>query len=198
MSAAIPTRKGSRAEMLIAAYPSVADRDDGEQAISAMTGIPLAEVDALLADPEVVEKAEAARIKAEIEGKTLAPLVNRTAYKLLKIIHDGATGMDAHEAAELLRPVSRVMSDLERTRIAEREKDASAGLPVFNFVFNNGGVQATHVVCEVSAGEPVIDATAASVIQPAPVRTLRIPMEPIADDELRVIEVVPHDGEGCA
>lgn len=72
---------------------------------------------------------------------------------------------------------------------ADKKVDAGAGLPIFNFVFNNGGVQANAVLEKV---QEVIDNAVQAQAQPAlpnepsPViveevkpRPMTIPMEPI-------------------
>ena len=144
-------------DKLIAAYPSVADRPDGEQALAALLGVSVQEVEAVFALPGTLELAEAARVKAEVEGSALEPLAHYTALRLVQRIAAQADTVDAFEAAELIRPIIRVLENADRVRLAERNKDPNAGLAVFNITFEGASMQATmvkeaqHVVIEMPA-----------------------------------------------
>ncbi len=130
---------------LIANYWKAADLPNGEAALAAICGTTPEAIEITLLQPGMLARAEAAHIKAEVEGKTMHPLAQRIALKLLKRIDAQADGVDAFEAVELMKPINRILENADRVRLAEKEKDANAGLPVFNFVFNNGGIQATRV-----------------------------------------------------
>lgn len=89
----------------------------------------------------------------------------------------------------------RFLEHVTKTLGAEADKkvDAGAGLPIFNFVFNNGGVQANAVMEKV---QEVIDNAAAQAQpalpnEPSPViveevkpRTMTIPMKPVTSADI--------------
>lgn len=100
------------------------------------------------------------------------------------------------DAKDMLRFLEHVTKTLGAE--ADKKADAGAGLPIFNFVFNNGGVQANAVLEKV---QEVIDNVAATQAQPAlpndptPVlevedvkpRTMTVPMKPLTLDEIDAV-----------
>lgn len=66
------------------------------------------------------------------------------------------------DAKDMLRFLEHVTKTLGAE--ADKKADAGAGLPIFNFVFNNGGVQANAVLEKV---QEVIDNVAVAQAQPA-------------------------------
>lgn len=79
--------------------------------------------------------AEATR--AQLAGKTNVPKAYRIVSKLLDIIESGTVGIDAFEAADLLKQPLRILEAHDRVRLAERDKTEI--LPVFNFIFHSSG-----------------------------------------------------------
>lgn len=67
---------------------------------------------------------------------------------------------------------------------ADKKADAGAGLPVFNFVFNNGGVQASAVIEKVqevieNAAQGALPNEPTAVIEPAKPKQMTIEMKPV-------------------
>lgn len=94
------------------------------------------------------------------------------------------------DAKDMLRFLEHVTKTLGAE--ADKKVDAGAGLPIFNFVFNNGGVQASAVLEKV---QEVIDNAAqaqpALTNEPSPViveevkpRTMTIPMKPVTSADI--------------
>lgn len=100
------------------------------------------------------------------------------------------------DAKDMLRFLEHVTKTLGAE--ADKKADAGAGLPIFNFVFNNGGVQANAVLEKV---QEVIDNVVTTQAQPAlpndptPVlevedvkpRTMTVPMKPLTLDEIDAV-----------
>lgn len=100
------------------------------------------------------------------------------------------------DAKDMLRFLEHVTKTLGAE--ADKKVDAGAGLPIFNFVFNNGGVQANAVLEKV---QEVIDNVVTAQAQPAlpndptPVlevedvkpRTMTVPMKPLTLDEIDAV-----------
>ena len=100
------------------------------------------------------------------------------------------------DAKDMLRFLEHVTKTLGAE--ADKKADAGAGLPIFNFVFNNGGVQANAVLEKV---QEVIDNVVTAQAQPAlpndptPVlevedvkpRTMTVPMKPLTLDEIDAV-----------
>jgi len=97
------------------------------------------------------------------------------------------------DAKDMLRFLEHVTKTLGAE--ADKKADAGAGLPIFNFVFNNGGVQANAVLEKV---QEVIDNVVTAQAQPAlpndptPVlevedvkpRTMTVPMTPVTSADI--------------
>ena len=97
------------------------------------------------------------------------------------------------DAKDMLRFLEHVTKTLGAE--ADKKADAGAGLPIFNFVFNNGGVQANAVLEKV---QEVIDNVVTTQAQPAlpndptPVlevedvkpRTMTVPMTPVTSADI--------------
>lgn len=89
------------------------------------------------------------------------------------------------DAKDMLRFLEHVTKTLGAE--ADKKVDAGAGLPIFNFVFNNGGVQASAVLEKVQEViDNAVQAPPALANEPSPViveevkpRTMTIPMKPI-------------------
>lgn len=88
----------------------------------------------------------------------------------------------------------RFLEHVTKTLGAEADKkvDAGAGLPIFNFVFNNGGVQANAVLEKVQEViDNAVQAQPALTNEPSPViveevkpRTMTIPMKPVTSADI--------------
>jgi hypothetical protein len=133
-------------EAILAAYPVVAYLPDAEQVLAAKCGVTLAKVEAVLNSHGMLDRLEAARLSAEANGDTVIPLAKRIALKLLNRIYAEADEVDAFGAADLMKPINRILENAERVRLAEREKDDNSTLPIFNFIFSSGRMLAERVV----------------------------------------------------
>lgn len=94
------------------------------------------------------------------------------------------------DAKDMLRFLEHVTKTLGAE--ADKKVDAGAGLPIFNFVFNNGGVQANAVLEKVQEViDNAVQAQPALTNEPSPViveevkpRTMTIPMKPVTSADI--------------
>lgn len=166
---AISTSDEADIEKTLTAYPAVIARGGDETDLAACSGVDLATVERLLDRPDVAARLEAARIKADHEGKTLVPLVRATALKLARRVYAEADTVDAAGAAELLRPMVRILENADRVRL--HDKGQYANLPVIHFTIGAGHAITTTVARQAPAAELVEDVTPKEVpsAEPAPV-----------------------------
>jgi len=164
----VPASDDTDIEKLRASYLLVAPRGGDEADLAACSGLALETVERLLDQPGVAAQLEAARIKAEHEGKTTVPLAQKIALKLLRRIDAEADSVDAAGAAELMRPINRILENHDRVRLAE--KNSYADLPTINFTIGPGHAITTSVARPAPAAELVEDVTpkAAPSAQPVP------------------------------
>jgi hypothetical protein len=160
----VPASDDTDIEKLRASYLLVAPRGGDEADLAACSGLALETVERLLDQPGVAAQLEAARIKAEHEGKATVPLAQKIALKLLRRIDAEADTVDAAGAAELMRPVNRILENHDRVRLAE--KDHYANLPVIHFTIGPAHAITTVVARAGTATELVQDVTPKA--QPAP------------------------------
>ena len=87
--------------------------------------------------PEKMQKAldeqldclERYRVKLTASGALRPDRANRALDKVVATIQDQLDkGVDGFEAAELSKPLIRILENYDRVRLAEREKDPHAGL----------------------------------------------------------------------
>ena len=135
---------GTDKKKMIAAYAVSSRLPNAVEVMAAAAGLSTEHVLSLLECPQFAADAEAARINAEASGKDIEIQARDAQRKLVSRISDQAEDVDAFEAAELLKPINRILENAERVRLAEREKDEWANLPTFQFNFING-IQATLV-----------------------------------------------------
>ncbi|MGJ7508644.1 hypothetical protein [Variovorax sp. GT1P44] len=167
MSARLPVASRSQAQLcddIERMYPEVAYLNDAEVVLAAKCGVSLAEVEAVLDLPEMAARLDAAEARAHADGLLVVPLARRVAVKLLQRIDAQADTVDAFEAAELMRPINRILENAERVRLAERTGDEN--LPVFNFIFGAAGsIHAELVSAPVEANaSDVLDVKALPVV----------------------------------
>lgn len=129
---------------MIAAYAVSSRMPNAVEIMAAAAGVAPEHVLARLECPQFAADAEAARINAEVSGKDIEIQARDAQRKLVSRISDQAEAVDAFEAAELLKPINRILENADRVRLAEREKDEYANLPTFQFNFING-IHATLV-----------------------------------------------------
>ncbi len=100
------------------------------------------------------------------------------------------------DAKDMLRFLEHVTKTLGAE--ADKKADAGAGLPIFNFVFNNGGVQANAVLEKVqevidnvvtTQAQPALpnDPTPALEVEDVKPRTMTVPMKPLTLDEIDAV-----------
>lgn len=98
------------------------------------------------------------------------------------------------DAKDMLRFLEHVTKTLGAE--ADKKADAGAGLPIFNFVFNNGGVQANavlekvqEVIDNVVTAQPALpnDPTPAMEVEDVKPRTMTVPMKPLTLDEIDAV-----------
>lgn len=154
-------------EKLRAVYPMVIAREGDEAELAACSGLDLLTIERLLDQPGVAAQLDAARIKAEHEGKTAVPLAQKIALKLLRRIEAEADSVDAAGAAELMRPINRILENHDRVRLAE--KDHYANLPVIHFTIGPGHATTMTVLRADAAPELVEDVTPKQPANAAPV-----------------------------
>jgi hypothetical protein len=87
---------------------------------------------------------ETARSKSEHEGKTIVPVAQKLQLTLLRRIEAEADTVDAAGAAELLRPVNRILENADRVRM--NEKSQYSDLPVIHMHISAGMVMTTTAV----------------------------------------------------
>lgn len=87
------------------------------------------------------------------------------------------------DAKEMIRFLEHATKTLGAE--ADRKVEAGAGLPVFNFVFNNGGVQASAVMEKVqevidnAAAQPALTDEASEVIEDVQPRPMHLEIKPL-------------------
>lgn len=97
------------------------------------------------------------------------------------------------DAKDMLRFLEHVTKTLGAE--ADKKADAGAGLPIFNFVFNNGGVQANAVLEKVqevidnvvtTQAQPALpnDPTPALEVEDVKPRTMTVPMTPVTSADI--------------
>lgn len=82
---------------------------------------------------------DAEATRARLNGKANVAKAHRIVGKALDKINAGLEGIDAFDAAELMKPALRVLEASEKARLAER--DDTARLPVFHITINKGAMQ---------------------------------------------------------
>lgn len=95
----------------------------------------------------VAAHAEAIDATAErmaLKGELLLPKARKLAQKLLDRMVVDVDSLDALEAADLIKHPLRIIENADRVRLAQKA-DPNANLPVFNFIFSNGGIRAELV-----------------------------------------------------
>jgi hypothetical protein len=144
-------------QALKTAFAHHSDTVDTPAQLAAIAGLDVLTVETILADPASTAILVAHRQKLEAQGD-LRP--TRTARVLDKAVARIAaqleTGVDGFEAADLAKPLVRLVEHFDRVRLAERVQDANANLPVFNFIFTSTGFTAeqlppTPVVIDIAA-----------------------------------------------
>lgn len=93
-----------------------------------------------LALDEQLDSLENYRAKLHASGALRPDRANRALDQVVATIQIQLDkGVDGFEAAELSKPLIRILENYDRVRLAEREKDPHAGLPVFNIIFHRAG-----------------------------------------------------------
>lgn len=144
-------------QALKTAFAHHSDTVDTPAQLAAIADLDVPTVEAILADPASAAILVAHRQKLEAEGD-LRP--TRTARVLDKAVARIAaqldSGVDGFEAADLAKPLIRILENSERVRLAERVQDSNANLPIFHFHFTSTGFTAeqlppTPVVIDIAA-----------------------------------------------
>lgn len=120
---------------------------DTPEQLAAIAGMPLETVQSALSDPAKVSELVAYRTAQEAKG-ALRPVRVRRALDMAiaTIAAELSKGVDGFEAAELAKPLIRILENSERVRLAEKDEGANSKLATFNFIFTNGGVTAHQVL----------------------------------------------------
>jgi hypothetical protein len=148
------------------AFAHHGDRVDTTEQLAAIAGVDVEVVQGFLDDPASVTALVAYRTKLEANGELRPVRVGRALDKAIASIEaELDKGIDGFEAADLAKPLIRILENAERVRLAERERDPNANLPVFNFVFTHGGFTAEQI-----HPSPVVVDVATKEIQTLPDR----------------------------
>ena len=152
------THPQSIPQALKTAFAHHSDHVDTSAQLAAIAGLDVATVQACLADPVSSAALVAHRQHLEAQGDLRPTRTARVLDKAVARIEaqlDG--GVDGFEAADLAKPLIRILENFERVRLAEREQGANANLPIFHFTFGSTSgfsarqVQPAAVVVDVAA-----------------------------------------------
>ena len=128
------------------AFAHHGDHVDTAEQLAAIAGVDVETVQGFLNDPASVKALVAHRTKLEAKGELRPVRVSRVLDKAIATIEaELDKGVDGFEAADLAKPLIRILENSERVRLAEREHDAYANLPIFNFIFSSAGMTAERV-----------------------------------------------------
>jgi hypothetical protein len=137
---------GAIPKALEIAFAHHGDHVDTPEQLAAIAGVDVETVQSFLSDPGSVSALVAYRTKLEAAGALRPVRVGRALDKAIATIEaELDKGVDGFEAADLAKPLIRILENSERVRLAEREQDANANLPVFNFIFSSTGMTAERV-----------------------------------------------------
>jgi hypothetical protein len=142
----IPTIGTEIPKVLKEVYAHHSEYVDTPEQLAAIAGIDADAVQRFLADPSSAAELVAYKTRLEAMGELRATRTARVLEKAVARIEaqlDG--GVDGFEAADLAKPLIRILENSERVRLAERVQDANANLPVFNFIFTSPGMTAQQV-----------------------------------------------------
>lgn len=133
-------------DALKTAFAYHGDNVDTPAQLAAIASLDVETVQACLADPISSAALVAHRVKLDAQGDLRPIRVGRALDKAVARIEaqlDG--GVDGFEAADLAKPLIRILENADRVRLAEREQGANANLPTFNIIFSCSGVTAAQV-----------------------------------------------------
>jgi len=153
---------GTIPKALEVAFAHHGDHVDTAEQLAAIAGVDVETVQAFLTNPDSVTALVAYRTKLEAKGELRPVRVGRVLDKAIATIEaELDKGVDGFEAADLAKPLIRILENSERVRLAEREQDANANLPIFNFIFSSSGITAEQV-------QPVVIDVAAKALKASP------------------------------
>jgi len=125
-------------EKLKKAFPLADAYDHEPEQWAALAGVDISALDGLAEQTGFIEELNAEKLRAEIDGRLLAPKARRIALKALNLIEKQLEGMDAFEAAEMLKQVHRILEAEDRRQAAKRE--TKENLPLVSWVIHTHGV----------------------------------------------------------
>ena len=129
------------------AFALHSDHIDTPEQLAAIAGVSLETVQSVLSDPAGVSALVAHRTALEAKGALRPVRVGRALdMAIATIAAELSKGVDGFEAAELAKPLIRILENSERVRLAEKDEGANSKLATFNFIFTNGGVTAHQVL----------------------------------------------------
>lgn len=118
------------------AFPVAVAQDGDEHLVAALAGVSLDRVNVII--ERHGDELRLAVLKFQGEGKDIEVLARRTQAALVRRIAAVADQVSPEDAAEYLRPVSKIIENFDKVRLAERETDKFANLPVINFTIGPG------------------------------------------------------------
>lgn len=126
---------------LLAAFAHHGDVATTARQLADLAGLSEAEVQRLLESDAALARLMAHKARLEADGATLPARARRTLAKALASIDRQLdAGADGFEAADLARPLIRLLENSERVRLAERE-DNHKRLTTVHISIINGAVQ---------------------------------------------------------
>ena len=138
--------EGAIPNALEVAFAHHGDHVDTAEQLASIAGLDDETVQGFLKDPASVKALVAYRTKLEAKGELRPVRVGRVLDKAIATIEaELDKGVNGFEAADLAKPLIRILENSERVRLAEREHDAYANLPIFNFIFSSTGMTAEQV-----------------------------------------------------
>ena len=146
---------------LLKAYADHGGEVETSAQLAALSGLRVAEVDAILNDPEKFAALEAHRAAHEMKGKNLKRRVHKLTEAMVGVFEKQvAAGLDVDLALEISKPLIRLMEIAERTRLAERDTDAGSKRVVVHINFGRAAVVIAPTLEDVSG---VIDVQAVQI-----------------------------------
>jgi hypothetical protein len=142
----MPNDKEKR-DRIKAAFPLVNRLDGDESMLAAYSGVTIEDVERIGKDADFVAELETEISNAETAGRLAAPIAHLLLLKGLDRIRKQIDTLDAFEAAEVMKPLQRIVDAADRRQALSKNKYAD--LPMVNIVIgSNMSVTATPVVSD--------------------------------------------------
>ncbi len=131
-------------ELVKKAYVRVAMCGGDELEVAALAGVSLDTVNAVI--EQHADLLQLAQLKFGASPEATEVLARKTQASLVRRIADVAAQANPLEAIEYLKPINKIIENADRVRMAEREVDKYANLPVIHITIGAGMAMTTTVI----------------------------------------------------